>query len=197
MRIGGRRPPPIRNPDRPPGRRPCWRGDEWFVRTDSIVKHPSFAARIPKGRACAPVLFERRRVRRNLSRLAPGTSFAPGHCRGDGAPSGATISPTPGGVGALCEARSPLGAPSRLFCPRGRNFRARTGPEPGPRSGQLSPPFVRAASSPCGQSLLVGTDGGPGPPGSGVTSPARRRRTWLRRRNVSRRRPQPSQTIGL
>ena len=61
------------------------------------------------------------------------------------------------------------------FCPRGRNFRARTGGLRPPRSGQLSPPFVRAASSHQRQSPIVGTDGDPGPPGDGVTSPARRR----------------------
>ena len=44
--------------------------------------------------------------------------------------------------------RAPLGAPRRLFCPRGRNFRARTRAAFGStRSGRLSPPFVRAASS--------------------------------------------------
>src|SRR6185437_8837245 len=59
------------------------------------------------------------------------------------------------------------------------------------RSGRLSPAFVRAASSHQRQSLVVGTDGDPRPPGSGGTFvPARRRRALLHLRNVSRRRPQ-------
>jgi hypothetical protein len=119
----------------------------------------------------------RRRVRRNFSRLAPGIACVPLQNRGDGAPRGASIQLTPCGVRVLGEGRAPLGAPSRLFCPRGRNFRARTGGLRPPRSGQLSPPFVRAASSHSRRSPLVGTDGDPGPPGDGVTSPARRRRT--------------------
>jgi hypothetical protein len=119
----------------------------------------------------------RRRVRRNFSRLAPGTACATLQSRGDEAPRGASIQLTPCGVRVLGEGRAPRGAPRRLFCPRGRNFRARTGGLRPPRSGQLSPPFVRAASSHQRQSPIVGTDGDPRPPGDGVTSPARRRRT--------------------
>jgi len=51
------------------------------------------------------------------------------------------------------------------FRPRGRNFRVPTGPEPGPRSGRLSPAFVDTASSHSRQTLVVGPDGCPAPPG--------------------------------
>jgi len=40
--------------------------------------------------------------------------------RGDGAPQGASLQLTPCGVRVLGEGRAPRGAPSRLFCPRGR-----------------------------------------------------------------------------
>ena len=63
------------------------------------------------------------------------------------------------------------------FCPRGRNFRARTERIPPPRSGQLSPPFVRATSSHQRQSPVVGTDGDPGPPECVLARHARWRRT--------------------
>src|SRR5450631_4312518 len=43
----------------------------------------SFAAGIPKGRACAPVLFERRRVRRNPFPLVRGLPLAPRKMRGN------------------------------------------------------------------------------------------------------------------
>ena len=144
--------------------------------TGQVFKQPSAIARILCGAGCAVVPFR-----------PPRTS------RGDGAPQGASIQLTPCGVRVLGEGRAPRGAPSRLFCPRGRNFRAWTGGLRPPRSGQLSPPFIRAASSHQRQSLIVGTDGDPRPPGSGVTSPARRRRTWLHLQDVPRRRPQPSQ----
>jgi hypothetical protein len=77
----------------------------------------------------------------------------------------------------------------RLFVSPGPCFRARTGPEPGPRSGQLSPPFVRAASSHSRQALVVGPDGDPGPPGSGVTSLASGRRPSPACRHVCRQAP--------
>ena len=77
----------------------------------------------------------------------------------------------------------------RLFCPRDRSFRARTGGLRPPRSGRLSPAFVCAAFSPCGQPHVVGADGYPRPPGGGVTSPARRRRIPSRCQNVSLQRP--------
>jgi hypothetical protein len=71
------------------------------------------------------------------------------------------------------------------FCPRGRTSgRGRAG-MPRPLSGQLSPPFIRAASSHSRQSPIVGTDGDPGPPGSGVTSPARGRRVSSRPHDAS------------
>ena len=47
--------------------------------------------------------------------------FRPLQRQGNGAPCGATSSPTPRGVDVpLRQARSPHGAPSRLFCPRDR-----------------------------------------------------------------------------
>ncbi len=89
---------------------------------------------------------------------------------------------------------APLGAPSQLFCPRDRaSGRGREGSCP-PRSGQLSPPFVRAASSHRRQSPIVGTDGYPRPPGSEVTSLARGRRILLHLQDASDRRPQTNRT---
>ena len=63
------------------------------------------------------------------------------------------------------------------FCPRGRNFRTRTGGLRLTRTGQLSPPFVRAASSHQGRSLIGGGTATQGLLGRGITSPVRRRRT--------------------
>ena len=78
-------------------------------RPDSIFKQPSFAARIFCGAGYAVFPFP-----------------LPAERRGDGAPSGAPVfrlaAPLVRGT------RAPLGAPSRLFCPRGRSFRTRTGP---------------------------------------------------------------------
>ena len=79
------------------------------------------------------------------------------------------------------------------FCPRDHASAGGRAGIPRSRSGQLSPPFIRAASSHQRQPLIVGTDSDPRPPGSGVTSPARRRRTWLHLQDVPRRHPQPSQ----
>jgi len=63
----------------------------------------------------------------------------------------------------------------RLFCPRGSASGRGRSPM-GPRSGQLSPPFVRAASSHSRQPLLVGADCGPRPPDPAVTSRSSGRR---------------------
>ena len=106
------------------------------------------------------------------------------------------LSPLPFGRRAFGGA-SPSGTPPRLFCPRGRNFRARTGGQRPPRSGRLSPAFVRAAFSPCGRPLLVGADGGPRPPGSGVTSPARRRRTHPALCSVLQDAPRVGRVMGI
>jgi hypothetical protein len=47
-----------------------------------------------------------------------------------------------------------------------------------PRSGQLSPPFIRAASSHSRQPVLVPADSDPRPPGARVTSPGSGRRPF-------------------
>ena len=138
----------------------------------------------------------RRRVRRNLSRLRRALLSPLGQAEGMERRDGASIQ------SALGEARARLARRARPaalhrgdFCPRGRASGRGGAGVPRPLSGQLSPPFIRAASSHSRQSPIVGTDGDPRPPGSGVTSPARRRRIRLHHRDVSRRRPQPSRTI--
>src|SRR6185437_1252989 len=70
-----------------------------------------------------------RELRRPYSLTARGRRpfFPPRIKRGDGAPSGASLVSTPCGVGASGETRAPLGAPSRLFCPRGRSSGRRPG----------------------------------------------------------------------
>jgi len=119
----------------------------------------------------------RRRVRRNFSRLAPGIACVPLQNRGMERREAHPFNSRLAACASLAKDARPVALHRGDFCPRGRNFRARTGGLRPPRSGQLSPPFVRAASSHSRQSPLVGTDGDPGPPGDGVTSPARRRRT--------------------
>jgi hypothetical protein len=78
--------------------------------------------------------------------------------------------------------RGDLGLRDRVF--RDSDGRLSTGPiaELSPRSSCPVQPIE-------GRPLIVGADGDPRPPGSGVTSPARRRRTPLRRPSVPRRRP--------
>src|ERR1700690_2438023 len=61
----------------------------------------SFAARIPKGRACAPVLFERRRVCRNPSPLVRGLPLAPAKCEGTERRAAHPFQSTPCGAGTL------------------------------------------------------------------------------------------------
>ncbi len=51
------------------------------------------------------------------------------------------------GVSAPGEGRASRGAPSRLFCPRGRASGRVRGLVPSPLAGQLSPPFAPASSS--------------------------------------------------
>ena len=91
--------------------------------------------------------------------------------------------------------RAPRRSIAAIFVPgavaSGRDKRGR--PCGLPLPGRLPPPFVPAASSHSRQSLLVGTDGWPGPPDPAVTSRSSGRRALLHRRDVSRRRPQPSQ----
>jgi hypothetical protein len=79
---------------------------------DSIVKQPISNSRFQTANAPPPVFFIG----------APGKpTFRPLQRQGNGAPCGATSSPTPRGVDVpLRQARSPHGAPSRLFCPRDR-----------------------------------------------------------------------------
>ena len=99
-------------------------------------------------------------------------------------------------AGVSDETRAPRGAPSRRFQSPGPCFRA--------RRGRCSPALIRAAFAalhprrvqPFKAAPIVRADGHPRPPGSGVTSAARRRRIRLHHRDVSRRRPQPSRTIG-
>src|ERR1019366_4559018 len=80
---------------------------------------------------------------------------------------------------------------------------------PLPDPAGFRPPSSAPRPATEGRSPIVGTDGDPRPPGAAVTSRRSRRRTagagftpvpaqsrWLRRRNVSRRRPQSSQAIA-
>src|SRR5664280_3281699 len=78
--------------------------------SDSNFKQPSVIARIPKGRACAPVLFKRPRVGRLPPRLRGAKLFPPAKSRGDGAPSGAPVFSL--AAPSLQKVRAPLGAPS-------------------------------------------------------------------------------------
>ncbi len=100
-----------------------------------------------------------------------------------------------GGARSQRQSASPSGAPRAAFLSPGPCFRARTGPEPGPRSGQLSPPFVRAASSHSRQALVVGPDGDPGPPGGEVTSLASGRRPSPACRHVCRQAPRVGEVM--
>ena len=84
---------------------------------------------------------------------------------------------TPGGVGAPCagalatrRSMTAISVPGAVTSGRGREGSP-------PPSGQLSPPFVRAASSQLRQSPVVGTDGDPGPPECVLAKHARGRRT--------------------
>src|ERR1035437_4082786 len=74
------------------------------------------------------------------SRLAPGTFLAPALCEGTERRAAHPYQSTPCGAGTRGDGCAPLGAPSRLFCPRGRSFRTRTGAEPGPDPAGFRPP---------------------------------------------------------
>jgi hypothetical protein len=83
-------------------------------------------------------------------------------------------------AGTLGEGCAPRGAPSRLFCPRRRSFRA--GQEGAPPLGAPYPASFRPPSFPPrpaleGQPVLMPADSWPRPPERGVTNPARGRRT--------------------
>jgi hypothetical protein len=112
---------------------------------------------------------------------APGRPvFIPLRCEGDGAPGGATISPTP--CGAARALRGHVRHPAlhrRLFCPRrhtsvGRKPRMIRSP------GRLPPPVVAPASSHRRQPVIVPADDWPRPPGPAVTSRRGGRRILLR-----------------
>ena len=82
--------------------------------------------------------------------------------------------------------RAPRRSIAAIFCPRRRSFRA------GQEGAPLRAPLTGAASAalrsrcvqPFRQSLLVGTDGSPGPPDPAVTSRSSGRRALLHRRDV-------------
>ena len=197
---------------------PRLRGDERYVSrvhcTDSYFKQPAFAPLRASARQAnaPPPLFFAARGRRRRSRTKPGISFPSAKCRGDGAPRGAhrgraaqtsvrSLRPSFAlrGAGTLGEGCASRGAPSRLFCPRRRSFRA--GQEGAPLLGAPYPAGFRPPSFPPrpaleGQPVFMPADGWPGPPERGVTSPARGRRALLHHRDVSRRRPQPSKASG-
>jgi hypothetical protein len=139
----------------------------------SLVKQPSVIARIVcrgPGEACLP--------------LSPSTGGAgettPATCEGDGAPSGATISPTPCGVDVpFAKARSPRGAPSAAFLSPGPRFRVQTAAE----GHLIRAAFAALRPHPCSHSrqpVLVPADGCPGPPDPAVTSRSGGRRIPLR-----------------
>ena len=123
----------------------------------------------------SPCFLSRRRVR--LSLLSLSLPPSKGGC---GAPKDAAFNK----CRALCGARAPLGAPPAAISVPGAVLPGADGSLLGPRSGRLTPAFIRTASSHSRQSPIVGPDSFPRPPECGVTSPARRRRTtddWLPR----------------
>ena len=103
--------------------------------------------------------------------------------------------------------RAPLGAPQRLFCPRVRvsGFMRRFlfgHPSAASTADTLFGPPETIGPFPVQRAprgvTVVSPDRVPRPPGSGVTSPARRRRIPLRLQDVPRRRPSMNGTkIGL
>jgi hypothetical protein len=155
------------------------------------------------GQASSPVFF-----------IAPGrrtSFFVPfGKTEGDGAPKKRILvasSHTNQGVRRLSALHPDKLAPSgliwRLFCPRVRVswFMDRSGgPWRHPLVGgqRLGGPATigpfPVQRAPRGVTV-VSPDRLPGPPGSGVTSPARRRRIQSHLRNVSRRRPSVNRTL--
>ena len=151
---------------------------------DSIVKQPFLFARdlvrepVPTSSgsraASSPEFFVE----------APGSPVVPSLSkRGGGAPRSAAVFRP---CRASREARAPLGAPQRRSCPRA----VLPGADPArllarPDPAGFRPPSSAPRPATEGQSLVVGTDGDPRPPGSGVTSPARGRRIPPRCNDVS------------
>ena len=145
----------------------------------SLALRRSFLARdlvrkpVPTFRGHAHSSAARILCRAPGSPVFPCPSSLSRNVRGDGAPIGAAISY----VHAFFSKAWRLSARhTRRFLSLAPCFRAATGPEPDPRSGQLPPPFVAAASSHRRQPVVMPADGWPGPPGDGVTNPARGRR---------------------
>ncbi len=134
----------------------------------------------------------------------PSKFLPPRNKEGGEAPKGASSSgprhtekcchlPVPGRGGASSGMRSPSGAPPRLLSQRPN---ASTQPRPRfPRSrgcGRYPHHQSRLSKAPCAPVIMpAGTM--PGPPGSGVTSPARRNRSRSAIRCVSRSRPSVSE----
>jgi len=120
-------------------------------------------------------------------------SRPPATCRGDGAPSGATILPALRRARALRSARSPLGAPrAAISVPGAVTSRRGTGRSSRPGSGRLPPPFVPATSSHSRRPVLVPADGWPGPPGDKARPLPAGAASRSAFRIVSRRRPSKS-----
>jgi hypothetical protein len=139
---------------------------------------PAFAGTSgSNGHALSPVFLAAPGTPSSLPRCGGAYLSPPPKSEGNGAPGGATISPDAWWRQRALRRRARHSAlHGGDFRPRGRNFRARTGGLRPPRSGQLSPPFVHAASSHQRQSPVVGTDGDPGPPECVLARHARGRR---------------------
>ncbi len=166
--------------------------------TDSIFKQPSVIARIlyrPRvGRNPCPIcgaFLLPLRLFVCAYRVNP-TCVPEGMERRAAQPS---VHPTCGGA-RFGESASPFGAPSRLFCPRDRASGCATEDSSPSLSGKLSLAFTRTSSSHQRQTPIVGPDGYPGPPGGGVTSPARRRRHLPRPRLRLMRTPSDGEDLG-
>ena len=140
----------------------------------------SFAAGIPKGRACAPVLFERPRVGRR-------PFLAPLRERSAEKRGGLAQVPLAAGEAARHAWRG-ASPPWRRRRASRRSTAATFGSRVRVSRDEAFAP-VPVQRAPRG-GVLVPPDRVPRPPGGGVTSPARKRRTLFHLRNVSRRRPQ-------
>jgi len=121
---------------------------------DSIFKQPTLRR---------PCCWRRGRRRRLISRSPKqgARGSRPPKNEGSGAPRRRFNIPRLRSVArVLRSTRPPLGAPLRLFCPRDRASGHWTEDSSPSLAGQLSPPFVRAASSHQRQPPVVGADGG-------------------------------------